>query len=93
MGNPIHSLVALIKIARPDLNEHATSLMTESRRYFDLTRIFIPDPNAEDRPGLADQMAAAANGMLHTLNAILDAVCGEIESADENEGANEQKQP
>lgn len=80
-GNPIHALVALIKIARPDLNEQAAAILTSSRKYFDLTRILIPSGSMEEKQSGADEMANLVNGMMVTLNTILDAVCpAQIES-------------
>ena len=80
-GNPIHSLVALVRVSRPDLNDQAVALMVSSRRYFDLTRILIPKCGPQEVGDKIDEMANLANGMMVTLNTILeDASTADAES-------------
>ena len=81
--HPVYALVALIRIARPDLKEQAAALMTSSRKYFDLTRIYIPKGKPDEINKAVDKMANISNGIIVTLNTILEAVCASNDSKSE----------
>ena len=80
-SHPIHALVAALNVYRPDLNQQAEALMKSSRRYFDVTRILIPNSDSDKRSKLVDEIGNLSNGMMVTLNTILDSVVESVDSS------------
>lgn len=80
LNHPVHSLVATIRNARPDLDEQATSLITSTRKYFELTRIYIPTAEtAAEREERFEEMMNLSNGIIVTLTSVLNAAYTSIE--------------
>lgn len=71
--HPVHKLVAALRRSKPDLADSAAEILKCFREYGDVTRVLIPhSDDKEERDGLTDRFAAAANRLIELLSGIVE---------------------
>lgn len=74
-GHPVYALAALIRKARPDKKDAAAKLLELFQKYYQASRILIPQAPANQRPAMINSVTQPANEIMAVLNEIIAAVC------------------
>jgi hypothetical protein len=74
-GHPVYALAALIRKARPDKKETAAKLLELFQKYYQESRILLPQAPANQVPAITNSIPQTANEIMAVLNEIVAAVC------------------
>ena len=74
-GHPVYALAALLRRWQPQMIEVSGNLLREFREYYQVTRILIPNADADAREQYADRVGSAANKLVEHLGVIVEGVC------------------
>ena len=74
-GHPVYALAALLRRSQPEMGDISGNLLREFREYYQVTRILIPNAQADDREQYVDRVGSAANKLVEHLGVIVEGVC------------------
>lgn len=74
-GHPVYALAAMIRKTRPDKKDTAAKVLELFQKYYQASRILMPQAPANQRPTMINSVTQPANEIMAVLNEIIEAVC------------------